>query len=122
MPIVILVIVIAAVCLFILAFTFLREVDYLNAKCQWQDRYTNTCLDVLKTASTIHGHTFERTTRGVSFAGTPLNYESLAEMVTVDQEQRQMIVVAIDHVLLWELENPPPKAPTYFGHRLWLDH
>lgn len=107
--------------IFLWVFILGRELIWAKRQMAWEIERITLVAEVFNAARAIQKHTFDWGGGGnLSFQGTLLNYETLSKMVMLNQEQSALVLVAMDHVALFELEHPPPKPPTVFGKRLVL--
>lgn len=102
-------------------FFLCRELNWARQQMKWEYERITIVAEVFNAARAIQKHTFDWVAGdNLSFKGELLNYKMLAQMVMLNQEQSALVLVAMDHVALFELEHPPPKPPTVFGKRLVL--
>lgn len=110
----------------------LRELAYAQRMGEWEQERSVFVVEVFQAVNAVKHHKF---TKGryyegrfgangpggftaLVYEGTELNYSTLADMVMIEHEQQALLVVAIDHLKLYELEHPQPNPPTYFGKRI----
>ena len=113
-------------------YVVLIELWYAAAQLEWEHERMTFVAEVFQAVNAVKHHKF---TKGryyegrfgpngpgghaaLVYEGTELNYETLADMVMLEHEQQELLVVAIDHLKLYEMEHPQPNPPTYFGRRL----
>jgi hypothetical protein len=113
-------------------YLYLMELWYAAAQLDWEHERFVFVAEVFQAVSMVKLHKFGKGRYyegrfgpngpgghvALTFEGTELNYGTLADMVMLEHKQQELLVVAIDHLKLYELENPQPNPPTYFGKRL----
>jgi hypothetical protein len=125
------VVIILIVCLWVVAILSIltgQELKWTQAQLRWENERFVFIAEVFNAVNAVKHHKFTRGRRfGANgpggfnvlvYEGVELPYQTLADMVELEHEQQELLVVAIDHLKLYELENPKPEPPTYFGHRL----
>jgi hypothetical protein len=129
---VIVVLAIAFAVVLVALYLYLMELWYAAAQLDWEHERFVFVAEVFQAVNAVKHHKF---TKGryyegrfgpngpgghaaLVYEGTELNYETLADMVMLEHEQQELLVVAIDHLKLYEMEHPQPNPPTYFGKRL----
>jgi len=86
---------------------------YQGKVVAWCDEREALFVEVFQAARVIMGrqHNFTRGSHGLMYEGNDLPYTTLSEMLMLEQDQRGLLVVAMDHLTLWELEHPVPEKP-----------
>ena len=122
----------------VLLLTFGFNILLLSAKVAWQyrvmawvDERDAALVEIFQAVKAVTRHEFSwgqtykgrfgpnSHYRGLAYEGTELNYETLAHMVMENQDQQALLLVAFDHLALWEHDHPVPQAPTLFGRPLF---
>lgn len=120
--------VVVVICFLVLAYTFYKELQWSAAIRVWDAHHDPLLAQVIITTAGVTSHKFKRAGPNITFhtvaegeAGAHpkdvfLNYSTLVDMVMVEQEQRELLLKAIDDLRVWEELNPQPQRP--FGKLL----